>query len=174
MYLHALVAVTALTLSVPSSSLADSDASSPCAGLSAAERNMSLFVRQEDIERAVPLREQRYRVSRSNALPVLRGATIYVRAVPGLTVDLLQRIADCHVAEVTERAQPESWMSTCPLFVPGAEAKVRFEGGRFVVEVRGDSAGAAEEILTRSLQAVSRSNSSRTDGISLAQSKSHA
>ena len=52
MYLHALLAVSAITLSVPSPSPADSDASSPCAGLSAAEKNMSLFVPQEDIERA--------------------------------------------------------------------------------------------------------------------------
>ncbi len=121
-----------------------------CAGLSDAERNMSLFVRAEDVESVTALREQRYRVSRSSALPIVRGAIISVRQVPGLSVEALQRIADCHLAEAMARQEP--WMNACPAFVPGASASVRFDGSRFVIVIRSTDDAVASEILRRAQQ----------------------
>jgi hypothetical protein len=108
-----------------------------------------------------PLREQRYRVSRSSALPIVRGAIISVRQAPGLSVAFLQHIADCHVAEATARQEP--WMSTCPASVPGAAASVRFEDGRFVVVVRSTDDAVAAEILRRARQIQPAARTARLD-----------
>lgn len=126
---------------------------SACAGLSAAERNLTFIVPAKDVEGVVPLREQRFHVSRSNALPVLTGAIIYVRPESGLTVDRLQRISSCHVAEVAGHADG------CPLLVPGAVTSVRFDGNRFVVEVRSDNPERAGDILRRAQDLTSSSSS---------------
>jgi len=134
-----------------------------CDGLSTAERNMSLFVRPEDVESVKPLREQRYRVSRSSALPIVRGAIISVRQSPGLSVAALQRIADCHLAEATARQEP--WMNTCPAFVAGATASVRHEDGRFVVVIRSTDDAAAAEILRRAQQIQAAPRTARLESV---------
>lgn len=134
-----------------------------CAGLTDAERNMSLFVRAEDVEAVKPLREQRYRVSRSSALPIVRGAIISVRQAPGLSVAALQRIVDCHLAEATTQQEP--WMNACPAFLPGAAASVRFEDGRFVVVIRSTDDAVAAEILRRAQQIHPAGRTARLDSV---------
>ena len=77
---------------------------SACAGLSATDRSLTFIVPASDVEGVVPLREQRFHVSRSNALPILTGAIIYVRPESGLTVERLRRISACHEAEAATHA----------------------------------------------------------------------
>lgn len=156
----AVLAVSGSPASAPPSTATPAQA---CTGLTDAERNMSLFVRAEDVDAVKPLREQRYRVSRSSALPIVRGAIISVRQAPGLSVAALQRIADCHVAEATARQEP--WMSTCPAFVPGAAASVRFEDGRFVVVIRSTDDAVAAEILRRAQQIPVAARTARLDSV---------
>lgn len=144
---------TVVSLSSPSGQPSAAGVPLACADIPEADRSSALFVRAEDIERVAPLKEQRYRVSRSSALPVLKGSIIYVRAAPGMTVQSLRRIVDCHVAQTDGRPTTAPLMAGCPLYVPGASATVLFEGGRFVVEIRADDRAAAEEVLARSLQA---------------------
>jgi hypothetical protein len=135
-----------------------------CDGLGVAERNMSPFVRAEDVETVKPLREQRYRVSRNNALPIVRGAIISVRQAPGVSVAALQRITDCHLAEATARQEP--WMNTCPAFVAGATASVRYEDGRFVVVIRSTDDATAAEILRRAQQIQAAPRTARLESAS--------
>jgi hypothetical protein len=156
----AVLAVSGSPASAPPSTATPAQA---CTGLTDAERNMSLFVRAEDVDAVKPLREQRYRVSRSSALPIVRGAIISVRQAPGLSVAALQRIADCHVAEATARQEP--WMNNCPAFVPGAAASVRFEDGRFVVVIRSTDDAVAAEILRRAQQIPVAARTARLDSV---------
>jgi hypothetical protein len=146
----AMLTTTVLAVPTSPSGAVPSPTHQACVALTNAERNMSLFVPAESVEGVKPLREQRYRVSRSNALPIVRGAIIYVRPAPGFSVAGLQQIADCHLAEASDRQ--ESWMTACPAFVPGATAKVRQEDGRFVVEIRSTEDSAAAEVLRRAQQ----------------------
>lgn len=162
MLLPAILLSTVVSISPSTGQPAPHEALAACAGVAEADRSSALFVRSEDIERVAPLKEQRYKVSRSSALPVLMGSIIYVRAVPGMTAESLRRIADCHAAQADARSATEPFMAACPLYVPGASAKVRFEAGRFVVEIRTDDRAAAEEVLARSLQAARPRPSSGT------------
>ncbi|MDX2054611.1 MAG: hypothetical protein SFV15_19580 [Polyangiaceae bacterium] len=72
-----------------------------CAGLSDEDRDTSPFAHSADIESVTELRENarpaRVNVGR-DAATRLAGATIVFRASPGLTVEWLQRIVDCHLA----------------------------------------------------------------------------
>jgi hypothetical protein len=148
MQLLAMIGSAVLAASGPASTgPLSSTATAACTDLTDAERNAPLFVRSEDVDSVKPLREQRYRVSRSNALPIVRGAIISVRQAPGLSVASLQRIADCHLAQAT--ARQEAWMNTCPAFVAGGVAKVGFDGDRFVIVIRATDDAAAAEILRR-------------------------
>jgi hypothetical protein len=148
MQLLAMIGSAVLAVSGPAATAPlSSTATAACTGLTDAERNAPLFVRSEDVDSVKPLREQRYRVSRSSALPIVRGAIISVRQAPGFSVASLQRIADCHLAQAT--ARQEAWMNTCPAFVAGAVAKVGFDGDRFVIVIRSTDDAVAAEILRR-------------------------
>jgi hypothetical protein len=76
------------------------------------------------------------------------GAAIIFAAVPGLTAEVLQHIADCHLARNAALGF-EQIDYYDPLNVHGAIAKVRTVGGRIVMEVTSTDAGAALEILRR-------------------------
>ena len=157
MQLLAMIGSAVLAVSGPSATAPlSSTATAACTGLTDAERYAPLFVRTEDVDSVKPLREQRYRISRSSALPIVRGAIISVRQAPGLSVAALQRIVDCHLAQATGRQ--DAWMNTCPAFVAGAAASVRFDGDRFVIVIRASDDAAAAEILRRAqlIQAAAR------------------
>jgi hypothetical protein len=80
------------------------------------------------------------------------GATIVFRATPGLTVEWLQRIVDCHLARNSAVGHDMPEMAYCPLVPRGAQAKVRSVGDGFAVDVRADDAETAEEIWRRAQQ----------------------
>ena len=159
MTLSAILLSTVMSVS-PSTPQALAGATNPaCSGVPEADRGAILFVQQVDIDRVTPLKEQRYRVSRNNALPVLKGSVVYVRAAPGMTVASLQRIADCHAAVGRSVGSPDASMAACPLYLPGAQATVRFDGRFFVVEIRAEDRSVAEQVLERSQAAAARAGS---------------
>jgi hypothetical protein len=123
-----------------------------CQGLTEGERSASFFVPKEIIDDVKSLRERPFPVSRSSAFQVLRGAVIYVRPEAGLTTERLQRIVDCHLAEAAAHGYQVSGMKECPLVLRGATASVRFDGDRFVVEIRASEGQAAAEVWRRALQ----------------------
>jgi hypothetical protein len=76
------------------------------------------------------------------------GARIVVRAQPGMTAEWLQRVADCHTAQVAV-AEPTS-LTASPLDVKGARITVTSAGDGFSVEVTSGDPRVGREILARS------------------------
>ena len=110
-----------------------------CGGLSDHDRDTSPFAHRDDVVRSEPLREETERGPRD------LGAALVFRAVPGLTVERLQRLVDCHLARNAalgfDQDEPDD-----PLDLPGVGARVR-EGLR--VEVTASIQKTAREIQAR-------------------------
>ena len=76
-------------------------------------------------------------------------STATFRAVPGMTVEWLQRVVDCHLARnaVLGHVAPE--MPNCPLVPEGVTARVRSTGNGFAVDLRADDSTTVREIVAR-------------------------
>ena len=118
-----------------------------CVGISEADRDVSPFAHREDIESAEPLNE----TSIGSRTPVwrLRGTVVVFRAVPGLTVEWLQRIVDCHMARVAVLGPDAPGHGDCPLAVGDITARVSSTGNGFAVAIRSDSSEVAREVARR-------------------------
>jgi hypothetical protein len=77
------------------------------------------------------------------------GAVVTFHAVPGMTVEWLQRIVDCHLARNSALGHSAPGMPDCPLVPRGVEARVSSTGDGFAVTIRSDDDHTAQEILTR-------------------------
>jgi len=86
-----------------------------CAGLGEAEISRSPLTRRDDVIRVSPLREHGR----------LRGATVVLRAVPGLTVSWLRRSLACHRARAAALGYPPQFMADCPMTLPSVVEQVR-------------------------------------------------
>lgn len=130
-----------------SRALLDAEAAA-CGGLSEDDRDTSPFDRREDVAGTEPLQSVASG-GRGATAPHLVGASVTIRAVPGLTKEYLQRLVTCHAARNASMgfAMPE--MASCPLSVKGASATVESAGAGFRVDIRADDSQAAEEILRR-------------------------
>lgn len=128
-----------------SQALRDAEARA-CRGVPAADRDESPFDRRDDIERIELLYEPL-----TGKLPTRRliGATVYFRAVPGLTAPWLQRVVDCHVARNSALGHDVAEMPYCPLVPKDVRARVFEQGGAIAVEVRSDRDEVAKEIARR-------------------------
>lgn len=128
-----------------SQALRDAEARA-CRGVPAADRDESPFDRRDDIERVELLYEPL-----TGKLPTRRlvGATVYFRAVPGLTAPWLQRVVDCHVARNSALGHDVAEMPYCPLVPRDVRARVFEQGGTVAVEVRSDRDDGAKEIARR-------------------------
>lgn len=116
-----------------------------CAQVDEPDRDMSPFHRHRDIRHV----EEMGLSTGRGPLGKPAGAAVLFAAVPGLTVESLQRIADCHLARNAALGWNQGEMSDCPLNVKGAAATVRAVGDGLVVEVTSTDAGAALEIVKR-------------------------
>lgn len=121
---------------------------SACIGLSEADRETSPFARRSDIVRVETLRTQPA-TAKETQVGRLQGASITVRATPGLTPEYLQRIVSCHVARDPAMAATRPELSSSPLSVKGASAMVESAGDAFRIDIKGDSKEASEEIAQR-------------------------
>jgi hypothetical protein len=90
---------------------------------------------------------------RSDASPgarsEVRGVSITVRALPGMTAESLDRALQCHSAKATLGDSRAAWDD--PFFLPGSFVgiDVRAAGYGFEVEVAGSSSDEGYAILTR-------------------------
>jgi hypothetical protein len=129
-----------------SQALRDAEAGA-CTGISDEDRDTSPFAHREDIRSVSKLST----VDTTRKTPITRstGATIVFRATPGLTVEWLQRIVDCHLARNAAVGHDMPEMADCPLVPRGAKASVRSVGDGFAVDVSSEAAESAAEIWRR-------------------------
>jgi len=111
---------------------------SKCGGLSDADRDESPFGHVEDLVSASP----RYDNSK------LTGVTLVFRYVPGMTVESLQRVVDCHLARAEALGHDEPDVPNCPL-LPGVHAKVAAVPSGFAVDLTTEKDGEADELVRR-------------------------
>jgi hypothetical protein len=92
---------------------------------------------------------QRIAVPARHEQAVAGGGRVVFRAVPGMTVEWLQQLVNCHLAraEAVGYSMPE--MSYCPLMLKGVSAAVSATADGFAVEVTSDDPSTAAEIWRR-------------------------
>lgn len=123
-----------------------------CAGIPERDRGTSPFVHSAETIAAEPLLEivrPGPSTSAGPAVEALRGAILSVRAAPGVTVEWLQRVVNCHLARSAAQGHEPTEMPRCPLAPRGATARVRSGGDRLIVEVRARDPKAAAEVWKR-------------------------
>lgn len=130
-----------------SKALQDAEASA-CAGLDADDRDTSPFDHREDIVKSEALQATAPSVKGGSSQRVL-GASVTIKAVPGLTKEYLQRLVNCHLARNASMGFAMQEMASCPLSVKGASVTVESAGPSFRVDIRADDSQAAVEILRR-------------------------
>lgn len=130
-----------------STALLDAEAGA-CAGLSEVDRDTSPFDHREDIAGSEPLLSAASSAKGAGG-PHVVGASVTIRAVPGVTKEYLQRLVDCHTARNASMGFSMPEMASCPLSVKGASATVASAGPAFRVDIRAEDIHAAEEILRR-------------------------
>ena len=118
-----------------------------CAGLGPDDRDASPFTHVEDIAAVQPLIEH----AGTSKAPTHRrvGAVIVFRAIPGMTVQWLQRLVDCHLARNASVRNVVPEMPDCPLVPSGVQARVSSRRKGFAVAIRSADAATAREILAR-------------------------
>lgn len=122
-----------------------------CWGIPDDDRDLSPFSHREDIRSVSPLEE---RLSAQEGLAFsyeVVGARIVFAAVPGMTVEWLQRVVDCHLARNAAIGHDvaSAEMASCPLTPRGVQARVQSVGDGFAVDVRADDAKTIQEIVRR-------------------------
>lgn len=119
---------------------------SACAGIAPEDRDISPFAYAADIASVAPLTARR-----GGKLPddVTIGAVVTVRAVPGLTVEWLQRVVDCHVARNAALGHIVPEMPDCPLVPKGVSVSVSSTGTGFAVEIRSTDDDGSADVLAR-------------------------
>jgi hypothetical protein len=85
--------------------------------------------------------------SETSTPPQRWGARILLRAQPGVTVEWLQRVAECHISRLSGPNAPSPTRS--PLDVKGASILVESAGDGFAVDVTSSDVKAGREIFTR-------------------------
>jgi hypothetical protein len=117
-----------------------------CARIAAQDRDTSPFQHREDIEGVesidVPIG------GRSGGF-YAHGVSIRLRAVPGMTVEWLQHVVDCHMARNASMGYAMPEMSDCPLMLKNITATVTSTGRGFDVAIRGDDVDTVREIRRR-------------------------
>lgn len=120
-----------------------------CVGIAEEDRDTSPFERSDDITSVDPLLEY---VAPADADPSRQqtvGAVVTFRARPGLTVEWLQRVVDCHLARNAALGHVVSDMPDCPLVPKGVTARVKSATGGFATEIRAKDDATVREVLDR-------------------------
>lgn len=131
-----------------------------CATLSADDRAIGPFEHAAEIAGVAPLvRKLDVRTAGSRERQL--GAVVTFRAVPGLSVEWLQRLVDCHLARNAALGNDQREMPDDPLALRGTQAHVTSAGTGFAVEITSDDADTAREILARARRAAQAANAGR-------------
>lgn len=116
-----------------------------CVGIAQEEIDHSPFFHSEDILAAEP-----YYVNGA-----LRGAKVWFRKVPGLTVEWMRQDIACQQARAAVMGQDEDFQSYCPLMLPGVIATVEDTPKGLLVILRTERADVASAVLARAQNACS-------------------
>jgi hypothetical protein len=111
-----------------------------CVGVAEEDRDLSPFFHREDVIRVESLRTEA-------AVPV--GARVVFRPIPGMTVEWLQRIVDCHLARNALLGTEAPEMDYCPLVLHNVTARVVQVWDGLAIDVRSNDPGVAVSILAR-------------------------
>jgi hypothetical protein len=116
-----------------------------CGGIAEADRVESPFAHREDIQRVTLDDRKGQKLTVKDPI----GATVYFRAVPGMTHEWLQRVVDCHLARNAALGFDVPEMPYCPLAVPGVSAQVSSVANGFTVELRAKTPEQIDELRRR-------------------------
>ena len=123
-----------------SQALRDAEAKA-CARLADEDRDMSPFYHRQDIVRVDTLPAQK-----PGARP---DVAVVFRALPGMTVERMQHLVDCHLARSASLGHQMPEMDYCPLVPRGVAAKVSSSDGNFVVAIHADDPASSDEMSRR-------------------------
>jgi hypothetical protein len=113
-----------------------------------AERVVCREVPEAERDAAILTNPEHIRSVQEIAHAARAGARLVLVAAPGLTVEGLQRIADCHLARLAATGNVAR-TSGSPFDVKGAAVAVKSEGNAFAVDITAASPEAARTILSR-------------------------
>ena len=114
-----------------------------CEGIAEDDRDRSPFTRTSDIANAELLDPGA--PTDESSIPIVR---VTFATVPGLSVQSMQRLVDCHLARNAALGHDIPEMETCPLVPSGVAASVAASDGDVVVTVFAGQANA-NEVRTR-------------------------
>jgi hypothetical protein len=117
-----------------------------CHGVPTAEWAGTRLTDQADI-RSIQEIKSEAPVSEAETVVPRGGARLLLRAQPGVTAEWLQRIAECHMAQVATSSA--SALTASPLDVKGALISVQSAGDGFAVDITSADRKIAREILRR-------------------------
>lgn len=124
-----------------------------CAGIEPQDRDISPFFHREDIVR---VQEETASGNQSGAdlargVPgrAVIGATVYFRAVEGLTAEWLQQTVNCHLARNAALGHDVPEMDYCPLVPRGVSATVKPTRDGFAVTILAPDPKTGAEVLRR-------------------------
>jgi hypothetical protein len=120
-----------------------------CTGISEQDRDMSPFFHHKDIQKVTELKGPVSAQSGKAQLQRTVGASVVIRAVPGLTQEWLQRIVNCHLARNAAAGGEMPELPACPLVPRGARASVKSVGDGFAVNITAEDSATAQEIWRR-------------------------
>jgi hypothetical protein len=118
-----------------------------CAGLDEEDRDVSPFLRREDIVDVTALQNVEPHGRSTHAIP--SGGRAIFRALPGLTPEWMQRLVDCHRARAASVGFDMPDMEYCPLVLKGTTAKVVSVGNGVAVDVTSADPATAKAIVDR-------------------------
>jgi hypothetical protein len=121
--------------------------SSVCKGVPDAERYIWLLTNRRDVLAVDEIRPEESMIESLTPDP-RAGARVLLAAGPGVTAEWLERIGECHIAQIAARGYPQG-AAQSPLDVKGAEVRVSSVGDGFAVDIRSYDWKAGREILRR-------------------------
>jgi hypothetical protein len=141
-----------------SAALREAEASA-CAGIAPSDRDTSPFQHPDDIARVEPFRPNQYDVRAGPRRETIGGAVVSFRAVPGLDVDSLQRVVNCHLARNAALGHVVPEMADCPLVPRDVEAHVSATDHGLDVTISSSEPESAREVLERAKRLMAGSTS---------------
>lgn len=114
-----------------------------CAGLSEDDIDTSPFAHVRDITNIEP-----FDVYVGKTLE-RQGAVVTFRAVPGMTLEWLQKVVRCQLARNDAMGHDVPDLAYCPLVPPNVQATVKKSELGFVIEVSSGNKATIQEILHR-------------------------
>ena len=121
------------------------DVQAACRGVPTAEWTAASLTNPRNV-RAVQEVKPELPVSETETVVQRWGARILLGAQPGMTAEWLQRVAECHMAQV---ATANVALTQSPLDVRGALVSVQSAGDGFAVDVTSRDPKVGREILAR-------------------------